>query len=116
MAVVSTIEPEAITNAYNDGANTLRRFLAYANAVSQANPEATRAALAPYAASRPGTRTPAPPSHRSAVIEQLAEALRERGVVVETEVGESVFRCDLALRLPGDKGHRIAVLSTPPTA
>ncbi len=114
MVIVSSIEPEAITNTYNDGANTLRRFLTYANAVSHANSEATRAALAPYAASRPGARSPAPPSHRSAVIEQLAEALRERGVVVETEVGESVFRCDLALRLPGHKGHRIAVLVDTP--
>jgi hypothetical protein len=114
MVIVSSIEPEAITNTYNDGANTLRRFLTYANAVSQANPEATRAALAPYAAGRQGTRSAAHPLRRSAVIEQLAEALRERGVVVETEVGESVFRCDLALRLPDDDGHRIAVLVDTP--
>jgi superfamily I DNA and/or RNA helicase len=113
MVIVSSIEPEAITNTYNDGANTLRRFLTYANAVSQANPEATRAALAPYAASRPGNR-PTETRQRFAVIEQLAQALRERGVVVETEVGESVFRCDLALRLPGDEGHRIAVLVDTP--
>ena len=113
MVIVSSIEPEAITNTYNDGANTLRRFLTYANAVSQANPEATRAALAPYAVSRPSTRSAAT-QQRSAVIEQLAEALRERGVAVETKVGESVFRCDLALRLPGDEGHRIAVLVDTP--
>lgn len=29
---------------------------------------------------------------------------------METAVGESVFRCDLALKLPGDVGHRLAVL------
>ncbi|WP_198954811.1 AAA domain-containing protein, partial [Kineosporia sp. R_H_3] len=34
MGIVSTIGPEAVTNTYNDGASTLRRFLAYAQAVS----------------------------------------------------------------------------------
>ncbi|WP_112246825.1 AAA domain-containing protein [Kribbella monticola] len=125
MVIVSSIEPEAITNTYNDGANTLRRFLAYANAVSQADPEATRAALAPYAVTRrtppsrtsTGTGTPAGRHRtvdRSAVIDQLAQRLGELGVVVETEVGESVFRCDLALRRPEDEGHRIAVLVDTP--
>ena len=35
MAIVSSIDPDAITNTYNDGANTLRRFLEYAGAVSR---------------------------------------------------------------------------------
>ena len=35
MAIVSTIGPGAVTNTYNDGANTLRGFLGYAAAVSQ---------------------------------------------------------------------------------
>ena len=30
MAIVSSIDADAITNTYNDGANTLRRFLEYA--------------------------------------------------------------------------------------
>jgi hypothetical protein len=115
MVIVSSIEPEAITNTYNDGANTLRRFLTYANAVSQANPEATRAALAQYPA-RGGTITAGTKSQvgKSAVVDQLSQALRENGVIVETAVGESVFRCDLALRLPADTGHRLAVLVDTP--
>jgi hypothetical protein len=44
------------------------------------------------------------------VVRQLAEALQARGIEVSTQVGESVFRCDLALRRPGDEGHRVAVL------
>lgn len=32
----------------------------------------------------------------------------------ETGVGESVFRCDLALKLPGDTGYRMAVLVDTP--
>ncbi|MEV8373456.1 AAA domain-containing protein [Kribbella sp. NPDC056861] len=116
MVIVSSIEPEAITNTYNDGANTLRRFLAYANAVSQANPEATRAALAQYP-TRGGTTaagTKTSQVNKSAVVDQLTRALRDNGIVVETAVGESVFRCDLALRLPDDTGHRLAVLVDTP--
>jgi hypothetical protein len=119
MVIVSSIEPEAITNTYNDGANTLRRFLTYANAVSQANPEATRAALTQYAAprSRPADGDGVGGARgglRAGVVGQLAERLRAEGVVVETEVGESVFRCDLALRRPEDEGHRLAVLVDTP--
>ncbi|MEU4393520.1 AAA domain-containing protein [Kribbella sp. NPDC023855] len=129
MVIISSIEPDAITNTYNDGANTLRRFLTYANAVSQANAEATRAALAQYstgtrrAAQHPRRTAPAQDPagtpvvagvSRAAVVEQLTERLRENGVVVETAVGESVFRCDLALRRPDDEGHRLAVLVDTP--
>ena len=48
------------------------------------------------------------------MVEQLRVALEARGVEVETGVGESVFRCDLALKLPGDAGHRLAVLVDTP--
>ncbi|MFI5709623.1 AAA domain-containing protein [Kribbella sp. NPDC051620] len=128
MVIVSSIDPEAITNTYNDGANTLRRFLTYANAVSQANPEATQAVLSQYAVSRPRATTTGSAGDagrgrhakadggaiRSTVVEQLAERLRAEGVVVETQVGESVFRCDLALRRPNDEGHQLAVLIDTP--
>ncbi len=190
MVVVSSIEPDAITNTYNDGANTLHRFLTYATAISQGNTPAAKAALTPYTLTR--TRRPLggdamaggssgggefgvggglghlepgdlPAGARSrggatrdagqqtsqaaevvgaaeaaglagvagaagvhphgrgatdeagaAVVEQLRVALEARGVEVETGVGESVFRCDLALKLPGDAGHRLAVLVDTP--
>jgi hypothetical protein len=108
MVVVSSIEPEAITNTYNDGANTLRRFLAYATAVSRGDTVAAKAALTPYVVKAPASARP------SAVIEQLAAALEAREVQVDTVVGESVFRCDLALKLPEDTGHRLAVLVDTP--
>jgi hypothetical protein len=153
MVVVASIEPEAITNTYNDGANTLRRFLTYAAATSRGDQPAAKSALKPYAArplttTRPialpsGTASAAIPATPQAapstsglpasatsasptvtptpgrplvtsVVDQLGEALRARGVEVETAVGESVFRCDLALKLPGDPGHRLAVLVDTP--
>ncbi|MFI6681659.1 AAA domain-containing protein [Kribbella sp. NPDC050470] len=246
MVVVSSIEPDAITNTYNDGANTLRRFLTYATAISQGNSTAAKAILGTYPHARAGspgktstvatstnvgsgqareqsTAVTAPDAaapgaagsgavtgvggvagaadERGAasgagsgagiragagtraggsavsgdgwrrvgagasyagsgagasgadaragasgvgvgagasdadagagasgagagvgvgsrggggVVGQLRGALEGRGVVVETGVGESVFRCDLALKLPGDVGYRVAVLVDTP--
>jgi hypothetical protein len=153
MAVVTTIEPDAIRNVYNDGAATMRRFLAYARAVSRGDADAARAALTaaltateetparirteprrdatPAAAPTEAGTDPAPgalpppadpgasaatthPAEPGAggvgVAGQLAEALRERGVEVAESVGQSAFRCDLALRRPGDPAYRVAVL------
>ncbi|WP_411095684.1 hypothetical protein, partial [Streptomyces sp. 021-3] len=106
MVIVSSIEPDAITNTYNDGANTLRRFLGYAAAVSRGDQVAAKSALTSYnlRATRAAGIRPTP------VVEQLAAALEARGVEVDLAVGESVFRCDLALKLPEDTGYRLAVL------
>ena len=110
MVIVSSIEPDAITNTYNDGANTLRRFLGYAAAVSRGDQAAAKSALASYSL----RTTPAAGARPTPVVEQLAAALEARGVEVDLAVGESVFRCDLALKLPGDAGHRLAVLVDTP--
>ncbi|HEY3514337.1 MAG TPA: AAA domain-containing protein [Kribbella sp.] len=109
MVIVSSIEPDAITNTYNDGANTLRRFLGYAAAVSRGDQQAVKAALASYNLRTVGGKRQATP-----VVEQLAAALEARGVEVDVAVGESVFRCDLALKLPEDSGYRLAVLVDTP--
>ncbi|GAA1147514.1 WGR domain-containing protein [Kribbella jejuensis] len=106
MVIVSSIEPDAITNTYNDGANTLRRFLGYAAAVSRGDQAAAKSALSTVKPA--GVRKPTP------VVEQLAAELRKVGVEVDVAVGESVFRCDLALKLPGDSGYRLAVLVDTP--
>ncbi|HEY3560431.1 MAG TPA: AAA domain-containing protein [Kribbella sp.] len=110
MVIVSSIEPDAITNTYNDGANTLRRFLGYAAAISRGDQNAAKSALASYNL----RSTPARPTQSSAVVAQLAAALEARGVDVDVTVGESVFRCDLALKLPADTGYCLAVLVDTP--
>ncbi|WP_427887814.1 AAA domain-containing protein [Kribbella sp. GL6] len=109
MVIVSSIEPDAITNTYNDGANTLRRFLGYAAAVSRGDQHAAQAALASY-----NLKTVRERRQTTPVVEQLAAALEARGVEVDVAVGESVFRCDLALKLADDSGYRLAVLVDTP--
>jgi hypothetical protein len=105
MALVSTIDHTAITNVYNDGANTLREFLHYADAVSRGDSLAARAVLT----GRRG-RTVDPDAVGVPMVDQLATALRTRGFDVATNVGQSVFRCDLAVRRPGRPSYDVAVL------
>ncbi|MEL7728511.1 AAA domain-containing protein [Citromicrobium bathyomarinum] len=95
MAVVSTIEPEAITNTHNDGAMALRTFLAFARARAIGDAELGRSALASI---NPNARTifaAAPPADplRSAIAQELAM----RGHDVAEYVGGASFRCDLAI-------------------
>ncbi len=108
MAIVSSIDPEAITNTYNDGANTLRRFLQYAGAVSRGDSAAATAVLAGFGDRR--TRATGSPPGDPAIVTQLASELRARGLLVAERVGQSVFRCDLAIRHQGDSAYRVAVL------
>lgn len=104
MVLMSSIEPSAITNVYNDGANTLRGFLQYAEAVSRADEAGATAALASW------RRTTAAGGETSTIAEQVADGLRARGLEVATSLGRSGFRCDLGVRRPGDESWTTAVL------
>jgi predicted DNA-binding WGR domain protein len=108
MCVVASIRHGEITNDYNDGASCLRSYLRYAEAASAGDAAAARRTLREIAAWRdvedPGE------ARRGAAARQLAAALVERGYAVETGVGMSHFRCDLAVRRHGDPRHRLGVL------
>lgn len=112
MAVVSTIQSEAITNVHNDGAAALRAFLQFAQASARGQFERAQAVLG---ALNPGardafTRQAASDSIRDA----LAEALRARGHQVHVNVGRSQFRCDLAIADPSAQGYALAILLDAP--
>ena len=108
MAVVSSIGAEAITNVYNDGANTLRAFLGYASSMSRGDALGASGQLRSFG--ERGRRSTDGPVADGPVIAQLAAALRERGIEAVERLGQSHFRCDLALRRPGDGAYRVAVL------
>jgi len=108
MAIVSSIRHHDITNDYNDGANSLKNFLHYAEAVSKGDDRAARRVLEtlnPLA-----RKSLAPEGGHDAVIEELAGALRARGYVVDLRVGQSRFRCDLAVRAESDSLYQLGVL------
>ena len=106
MAIVSTVDAQAITNVHNDGARALKSFLSFAQAQSEGAREHAQAvlgALNPSAARTFDTRPP-----EDAVRAAIAAALRARGHAVDEWVGGASFRCDLAIR--GADGYALAVL------
>ena len=107
MVLVSSIDHTAISNTYNDGANTLKNFLRYAAAVSEGDQNAAATVLAGLRDRRAGAAVEPAGSEIAA---QIAAALTERGLDVAQNRGQSTFRCDLALRRPGEDAYRTAVL------
>ncbi|HSD37441.1 MAG TPA: AAA domain-containing protein [Rhodocyclaceae bacterium] len=108
MAVVTTIQAEAITNIHNDGAAALRAFLQFAQASAIGQFERAQSVLG---ALNHGARSA---FIRSApddsIREALAAGLRERGHTVHTNVGRSQFRCDIAIVEQGGAGYALAIL------
>jgi hypothetical protein len=112
MAVVSSIRSDRITNDYNDGANCLKNYLRYAQAVSEGDGAAAQRVL------RGVTRWHEPEETAAAadpVPDQIAAALAERGLVVDRSIGQSYFRCDLAVRREGDAAYRLGILVDSPS-
>jgi predicted DNA-binding WGR domain protein len=108
MALVSSIRHTDITNDYNDGANSLKNFLQYAEAVSKGDVATARRVLENL---NPLSRKAlAPLSKDDAVVEQLATALRARGYTVDLNVGQSKFRCDLAVHGTSDGLYELGIL------
>jgi predicted DNA-binding WGR domain protein len=108
MALVSSIRHHDITNDFNDGANSLKNFLQYAEAVSKGDAATARRVLENL---NPLSRQAlAPLSSGDAVVAQLAEALRARGYAVDLNVGQSRFRCDLAVHGNSDSLYQLGIL------
>jgi predicted DNA-binding WGR domain protein len=108
MMVVSSIRHHAITNDYNDGAAALKSFLYYAELASLGDTKSARAVLEGL---NPLTRRAAQLRAASdAVVQRIARVLRERGHVVDEGVGQSRFRCDLAVRNESGDQYRLGIL------
>jgi predicted DNA-binding WGR domain protein len=108
MAIVSSIRHHDITNEYNDGANSLRNFLHYAEAVSGGDDVVARRVLEnlnPLA-----RKALAPQVTSDAAIEDVAAVLRARGHQVDLHVGQSRFRCDLAIRGGAEGTYQLGIL------
>ncbi|BDS07076.1 DNA helicase [Oceaniferula spumae] len=103
MVIVSSIRSNAITNDYNDGARCLKQFLEYAEAVCTGNDAAARRVLGISAGD-------VETASSSALSQTLRSALIERGYHVDSQVGQSNFRCDLALRHAGEENYQLGIL------
>jgi predicted DNA-binding WGR domain protein len=107
MALITSIRGHQITNDYNDGARALKNYLRYAEAASAGDLAAAQRILWEI---NPQGDAAARSAGRSPVIDDVARCLRERGFEVELGVGQSDFRCDLALRAPGQTGYQLGIL------
>lgn len=99
MAIVSSIKYHNITNEYNEGANYLRRFLQYAEAVSTGNMATARLILDSLVLNKPATAAAA---SSTIVARELKQKLEELGYEVAERVGQSDFKCSLAIRQKHD--------------
>jgi len=108
MAIVSSIRHQDITNDHNDGANTLKNFLHYAEAVSKGDDATARRVLENLNPLSRKARTAR--GGGDAVVEGLAAALRARGHLVDLAVGQSRFRCDLAVRGASGAFYQLGIL------
>lgn len=106
MAIVTSIRFVDVRNTYNDGANTLRCYLQYAEAMSTGDLASADAVLRTVSLNKRGETVSRRPD---AVVRAMSGALRARGFLVEESLGHSSFRCDMAVRKPGDDAHRLAI-------
>jgi predicted DNA-binding WGR domain protein/DNA polymerase III delta prime subunit len=109
MAVVSSIRYEHITNDHNEGANYFKRFLHYAEMVSTGNMTMARTILDGLVLSDRKKEVVVP--QFSAVSAQLKKALESRALVVDTQIGQSSFKCSLAVKKAvTDDSYSLAIL------
>jgi len=109
MAIVSSINHSHITNEYNDGANCLKNYLRYAESMSAGNwdqGEIVLRRMSRHYSSGEGQRV----ETATPLASRIAAALADKGYIVDTQVGQSHFRCDLAVRRPGDAVYRLGIL------
>ena len=107
MAVVSSIRYDHITNEYNEGANYLRRWLQYAELISEGRMAAARVILDGLTTRKPEDATTTPTIMR----EEIRDQLVARGYEVAEQVGQSGFKCSLAVRrTPDDEEYALSIL------
>lgn len=108
MAVLSSIHHFNITNEYNEGANYFRRFLQYAESVSSGNMQTARTILDGLVINK---HEQSGSNEKSIALKEIKQQLQKQGYEVAEQVGQSDFKCSLAIKLkPGDEEYTMSVL------
>ena len=108
MAVISSIKHTDIKNDYNEGANYLKLFLQYAEEVSNGNMKGARSILDKLILKK--GHYPAQ-VQQGIVTQQIKKQLEEKGYDVHVQVGQSDFKCSLAVKLKQDDlNYALAIL------
>lgn len=108
MAVVSSIRHHHITNEYNEGANYFKRFLQYAELISTGDMKTARGILDSLVLNKKEKQHT---QSDSVILSQIKEQLEKRGYEVAEQVGQSDFKCSLAVKAkPGDATYALSIL------
>ncbi|HEX9514504.1 MAG TPA: AAA domain-containing protein [Puia sp.] len=108
MAVVSSIRHQHITNEYNEGANYLKRFLHYAEMISLGRMEMARTILDSLVSHKDEALSG---SSSSIILRQIKEQIQHYGYEVAEQVGQSDFKCSLAVKAkPEDEAYVLGIL------
>lgn len=108
MAIVSSIRHTDITNDYNDGARALKDFLQYAESSSRGDVGMATAVLEKLNTLK--RKALSSTGNTSVVPAQIAEALKKRGWAAQTDMGQSRFRCDVAVRAMEATQYKLAIM------
>ncbi len=95
MAVISSIKYFDITNEYNTGANYFRRFLQYAESISTGNLDSARVILDSLILNQKRQEIS---TAGTIVMREIKSQLQKEGFIVNEQVGQSEFKCSLAIR------------------
>ena len=103
MAIVSSIQHHHITNDLNDGANYFKRFLHYAEMVSTGNMSMARRILDGLVLKDAYEKKIATPLLATTI--QIKKVLERKGFIVDEQVGQSNFKCNLAIKKQQNDEH-----------
>lgn len=105
MCVVSSIKYTDIKNEYNEGANYFRKYLQYSEQASKGNMDMANMVLRSVSIEE---KKPEQDLYQTLLIDQISEALREKGYFSKTLIGQSHFKCHIGIKNSGTDLNYIA--------
>jgi hypothetical protein len=108
ISIVTSIGHNRITNDYNLGANTLKQYLRYAEAVSRGDEAELHACLNGLGETGPDCGVPRVVN--DAVAARIAAELAKQGLLVTRNLGHSMLQIDVAARKPDANEYGRAIL------
>ncbi len=105
MCVVSSIKYTDIKNEYNEGANFFRKYLQYAELAGKGNMEMANLVLRSVISHDENSN-----GHlqQSAIIDQISSDLRQKGFIIKNFIGQSHFKCHIAIKKSANEDHYMA--------
>lgn len=105
MVVVSSMMPHEIRNDYNVGANYFKKFLSYAKNISEGKIEDANLILDGLSQYKDSIN-----DQTSILGKQIATEIEKLGFSIDFNVGQSHFKCHLAIKKPQESHYKLGIL------